>query len=181
MYTEFYSPLGLITALRIQIMDQIKFSGSVVNGIGRHVELFVPGSGSVEKAPMDWPERLCPGSLNVRISRYPELFTERGLALTTKTLDVAGFQPAFTIPQAVLGNNQLKATLAMPHRGQGQVWRAVLEVSGRNMPCWVLRRFGSGLADQLELVSHKKMRDELQLTRDKEWPAVVTVFGQWKD
>lgn len=134
-------------------MDELVFTGKVVNGIGKHSELVVPGKSAFQNAPDDWPAKLCPGSLNARITGYPPEFATRRLALSTKTLDIAGFLPAFTIPQAQMGNNKLIPIPAMPVRGTAQLWRALLDANGQSAKCWVLRRFGSGLADQLELVS----------------------------
>jgi hypothetical protein len=95
-------------------------------------------------------------------------------------LDVAGFEPDFTIAQTLMRNNQLTPVPTMPNRGAAQVWRALLIVVNTQTKCWVLRRFGSGLGDQIELVSNIRLRDTLGLTRDRQWPATVTMFGEWR-
>jgi hypothetical protein len=161
-------------------MDQLEYVGNIVNGIGKHAELLVPGRSQLLNCPVDWPEKLFPGSLNVRISKYPAEFTQRGLPLSAKTLDVMAFEPIFIIPRDRMLNNKLTATQTMPDRGDGQVWSTLLTASEHTMRCWTLRRIGSGLSDQIELVSSAGLRNELGLTRDREWPVVVKIFGHWR-
>lgn len=160
-------------------MDELVFTGDVVNGIGEHVELFVPGRNDISGAPADWPERLCPGSLNIFVSVYPPEFAARLIAPNTRSLDIAGFIPEFTIAQAAMKNNKLIPLPNMPVRGTAQVWRATLEANGKTHSCWVLRRFGSALNKVIELVSDVKLRDKLSLPREKNWPAKVIVRGTW--
>jgi CTP-dependent riboflavin kinase len=147
------------------LMEPIVFKGCIVKGVGRYVELHVPGRNEIRQAPSDWPEVLCKGSLNVRIAPdgYPPLFKETGLQDSTKSLDVKCYPCVFEIAQHEFGNNKLTPGPAMPKRGSAQVWRAVLTANGHNIECWVLRRYGSGLADQLELLSDKHLRTEYGL------------------
>jgi hypothetical protein len=161
------------------VMDELIFIGNVVNGIGKHVELVVPGRDEISCAPADWPERLCPGSLNLLVSVYPLQFAVRRIAETTKSLDISGFLPAFTIARAAMKNNKLTPLPDMPVRGAAQVWQAMLEANAQTHPCWVLRRFGSGLDKAIELVSEMKLRDKLSLPREKNWPAKVIMRGAW--
>jgi CTP-dependent riboflavin kinase len=161
-------------------VDQLEFVGNVINGIGKHSELFIPGRPQLSDCPVDWPIKLFSGSLNVRISKYPDEFAARGLPPLVTSLDIASFEPQFTIARHLMHINALAATQAMPHRGNAQVWRASLITSNREVQCWVLRRFGSALKDQIELVSSISLRNELGLVRDREWPAVVRMFGRWR-
>ena len=161
-------------------MDQIEFAGKVVNGIGKHSELFVPGRSEVPDCAIGWPEKLLPESLNVRISKYPDEFAARRLPPFVATLDIAGFEPQFKIARHLMLNNTLAATQTMPHRGDAQVWMASLITSKQEVSCWVLRRFGSALKDQIELVSSVGLRNELGLTRDGNWPVVLRMFGRWQ-
>lgn len=161
-------------------MDELIFSGLIVNGIGGHSELIIPGRNDLEDAPAEWPERLFPGSLNVRVICYPPEFASRGLRSSTKVLDTAGFEPELVIPQAKMINNKLTPTVAFPTRGTAQVWRASIITEGRMIECWVLRRIGSGLADQIELVSEIKLRARLGVGREREWPARVIMQGRWQ-
>jgi hypothetical protein len=160
-------------------MDELIFIGNVVNGCGKHVELVVPGRNEISGAPADWPERLCPRSLNLLVSVYPPEFAARSIAKTAKSLDTSGFLPEFRIPQAAMKNNKLTPLPDMRDRGAAQVWRATLEANGQTRPCWVLRRFGSGLDKAIELVSETKLRDELSLLRERNWPAKVIMRGAW--
>jgi len=157
-------------------MHSLSFKGRITDGIGRHSELYVPGRDEIRQAPEDWPVNLQKGSLNVRIfpDGYPPQFAERGLPNSTQTLDQQLIEPAFEIAQAEFGNNQLRQHPGMPHRGSAQVWRAVLTVNGQQHRCWVLRRYGSGLRDQLELVSDVHMRSAFGLMNGV---AVEVVLG----
>ena len=147
-------------------MESIAFEGKIDSGVGRHVELQVPGRDELPQAPKDWPSVLCKGSLNVRIKPegYPELFEELGLPKTTKSLDQRPIKCSFEIGQSEFGNNKLAPMDAMPHRGSAQVWCAVLTITDQDIACWVLRRYGSGLRDQLEIVSDVHLRTEYGLT-----------------
>jgi CTP-dependent riboflavin kinase len=173
------SEVSVVAALGAT-MNKLVFSGNVVNGIGRHSELIVPGRNNLEHRPPDWPEILFRGSLNVRVHGYPPEFAQRGLPNSVVVLDTAGFLPEFTIPQAKMLNNQLTANAGAPLRGTAQVWRAWLSANGDGVACWVLRRIGSGLRDQIELVAGTGLRNTLGLSRDKIWPAVVTIDGSWR-
>jgi hypothetical protein len=80
-----------------------------------------------------------------------------------QSLDLRPFPPAFEIAQHEFGNNMLKPLPNMLHRGSAQVWRAVLGTQSHEHRCWVLRRYGSGVAEQLELLSDVHMRSAFQL------------------
>ena len=156
-------------------MNAISFRGVIGDGVGRHVELHVPGKDEIPQAPADWPTRLREGSLNVRIipEGYPAFFAALGLPNSVRSLDKKPFPATFEIAQQELGNNQLRAEPSMPHKGSAQVWRAVLTASGNNHPCWVLRRYGSGVGEQLELLSEVHMRSAHQLVNGQ--AVVVTL------
>ncbi len=151
-------------------MSAIIFKGKMTKGCGKYVELHVPGRNELSNAPADWPEVLYKGSLNVRIMRdgYPSEFSEAGLELTTRSLDEELFSPAFTIEQRQFGNNKLKPKPEMPKRGSAQVWRAKLTTNQEDFSCWVLRRFGSGLLHQLELLSGQHLRKACGLEDDQD-------------
>jgi len=57
-------------------MDELVFQGVVGSGVGRHVDLHVPGREALTHAHCDWPLTLQPGSLNIRIDGYPSQFTD---------------------------------------------------------------------------------------------------------
>lgn len=135
------------------------FLGEIVKGIGRHKELTIPGRGLLVAASPDWPERLVPGSLNVHVTRYPDEFQSRRLPREVKVLDRCGFQPTFIIPQNAMRNNKLLPDEKRPRRGTAQVWRATITLDGQpETACWLLRRIGSGLGHDLELVSERELR-----------------------
>lgn len=163
-------------------MDKLTFVGEIIKGRGGHKELGIPGRADLLGAPADWPARLFAGSLNVLIrpSGYPQEFTGRCIKLTVQSLDFAFFRPEFTIPRDQMRNNKLNAIPSMPNRGEAQVWRARLLVEGQNIVCWVRRRFGSGLTQELELVSGEGIRSTYKLPEEVRWPATVEVYGKWR-
>jgi hypothetical protein len=161
-------------------MDKLEFEGYVVNGIGRHRELVVPGRSLLPQAPEDWPETLAPGSVNVRITSYPLAWRDHGLAENVKALDTDVYPPQFLIPQSQFGNNQLRPTPFKPNCGIGQVWRATLTANGGKLDCWVLRRIDSALWDVLEVVSADPIRSRMKLDPTSNWPAIIALHGHWR-
>ena len=164
------------------ILDQIIFKGLIVNGVGRHVELYVPGKLEILQAPEDWPDKLCSGSLNIRINPdgFPEEFMRYSINNKVEILDSGMFDPILIIKQDQFGNNMLVPNSEMLDRGTGQVWRATLHVNDRETRCWVLRRKGSRVGQQLEVVSHENIREKYGYDREKEWPAKLTLYGEWR-
>ena len=163
-------------------MDVLQFEGVVCNGMGRFNVLEIPGRAKLPVAPADWPEVLTAGSLNVRIihNGFPTDFTQRGLAASVVAFDQGVFEPEFEIGWDQIGNNTLTPTSAMPRRGDAQVWRAeILLADGRSIRgCWMLRRIGSRVGEQLEFVAGRRLRDDelsnCTLVR-------VLVYGRWRD
>lgn len=142
-------------------METLVFQGTIEDGIGRYVELHVPGRDEIAQAPEDWPRVLCKGSLNVRVLRtaYPAAFAAHGLPNQVSSLDKSCFPCCFEIAHHQFGNNWLSPTATEPKGGSAQVWRASLEANGHRVACWVLRRYGSTLPDVLELLSEHYLRD----------------------
>ena len=161
-------------------IDELVFQGYIDSGVGRYVELHVPGRDELAHAPADWPTVLCKGSLNVRVppEGFPEALRERSIAPAVSSLDLGFFAPAFEIEQAQFGNNRLTPTPAMPRRGAAQVWRAVLATGVHHIRCWVLRRFGAGVGDQLEILSDVHLRTEFGCADGQS--AQVRLQGRWK-
>ena len=118
-------------------------------------------------SPVDWPKVLYPGSLNVCIPSdgYPSEFEGLDPKKAVKKLDSKFFPALFTIPQDRMKNNQLTPRSNELERGTGQVWRATVknETSGQTLSAWVLRRIGSDLGCQLEIVSDVCLREALAL------------------
>ena len=156
---------------------QLVFMCCVQRGIGCHANLKIPGRHELRDAPGDWPRHLCPGSLNclIRDDGYPADFERLGKAEGIAKFDEGLFAPEFVIPQASIGNNTLEPTSILPKKGTAQVWRAVLRavISGKEERCWMLRRIGSSIKRQVELVSSVRLRDVLALNDGD--PVAVTI------
>jgi hypothetical protein len=134
----------------------------------------IPGHSKLPQSPEDWPEQLCRGSLNVLIhpDGHPPEFS-----LVAK-LDDGQFKPAFEIEWHQIIGNTLYPFTGMPHHGNAQVWRA--EIGRADQPsnlisCWVLRRFGSTVGEQLEIVS----KDRLDPGLPNRAEVVVQMYGCW--
>lgn len=152
------------------------FFGKIVDGRGTYVQLGVPGRVELPGAPRDWPEELCPGSLNFRVepNGYPERFSADGQPPTVKLLDQGVLPACFEISQSKFSNNKLVSIPQMPNRGNAQVWRASLSYKERKIDCWVLRRYGSGLGQELEILSDRYMRKEYEI--ESETAANITLY-----
>lgn len=152
------------TELMPDRMAVLIFGGIVCSGLGRHSTLLIPGRSALPSAPVDWPETLYTGSLNVRIDQYPAEFGERGLKEQVVELDRGWFAPEFEILRGQFGNNLLGPSPGVPRGGDAQVWRATLSLldSETEHGCWMLRRFGSQVGEQLEFVAAHRLRDRLR-------------------
>lgn len=159
-------------------MDALVFFGRVATGIGCHADLIVPGRHLLGQVDDDWPVLLYPGSLNIRVLHFPTAFREHGLTEDVEALDSGQFAPAFEIPRDLLRNNKLGPSRGMARRGDAQVWRARIDSGqGVALECWVLRRFGSKVGSQLELVAGSRLRDAGLL--DDQLVSVV-IYGHWR-
>ena len=96
--------------------------------------------------------------------RFSEYFRLSGDSIP----DAGEFRPEFVIQQNEIVGNTIEPSRKRPRKGIGQVWRAKLRVisTDQETECWVLRRIGSGIASQLELVSDKNLRAHLGLPED---------------
>ena len=161
-------------------MAEIVFGGFVWPGIGQHSELHVPGRAELPTAPPDWPEKLHPGSLNVRVRTYPPEFQSHGLSDSVHQLDLGRFVGAFEILRDEFGNNQLRPRPDCERRGDAQVWRAFLlpEQKATRIECWALRRFGSGVGEVLEFVADRRLRDHG--LEEHGTPVTAFLIGDWR-
>jgi hypothetical protein len=163
-------------------MTELRFQGTVNRGIGRFSDMTIPGRAGVTDPPRDWPDAMYPGSLNVLIADdgWPAELMTRCTGEWIQRLDCGDFVPAFTIPQSAITNNRLRPTIKNPRRGDAQVWRARIENAENSMSadCWLLRRIGSGLTRQIELVASERLREKIALA-DGAYVS-VTVQGQWR-
>lgn len=128
-------------------------------------KMVVPGRGELFVAPEDWPDRLVPGTLNIEIDDFPKDLDGIGEGDGLKKLDKGKFRAALIIPQRKIAGNTIKPTQDQPTRGFAQVWRAELHVlaTGQATQCWMLRRIGSSIAQQIELVADQNLRKALNL------------------
>lgn len=164
-------------------LQKITFIGEVVNGRGTHSELFVPGRVELNSSHVNWPTKLSPGSLNIKIRHngYPIEFSQHKLRATVSSLDKSLFKAAFEIKREQFRNNILFPSKHTPNGGDAQVWISKLEVNNRLIPCWVLRRYGSRLRTELEVVSDVKIRTTISLSTDIDWPCKLYLYGEWMD
>jgi hypothetical protein len=178
---EISRALAIVVVHRVSSMDAIEFSGVVVDGTGQYKELGVPGKSQLKTAPDDWPAVLYRGSLNIRVAAWPAEFEHNGLEPSVEILDTGRFAPEFEINRDQFEKNLLHPRDGVPRGGDAQVWRAHVMIARRVMsepPCWVLRRFGSRVEEQLELVSAVRLRHAYGLGNGTE--VVVRMFGTWR-
>lgn len=163
-------------------MDVIEFAGVIVDGMSHHKELGVPGKPHLPSAPDDWPVVLYPGSLNIGLNAWPGGFATRELKASVESLDTGLFVPEFEIDRDQFARNLIHPRAGVPRGGDAQVWRAKVIVAGVIVspapPCWVLRRFGSRVGEQLELVSGVRLRDAFRLKNGI--AVLVRLYGFWR-
>jgi hypothetical protein len=147
---------------------KLQFRGTVRSNQGAFSqEMVIPGRHGLVLAPEDWPEELAPGTLNIAINDdgFPNDFDQLGEGDGLKKLGGRSFWPALSIPPWRILGNTLQPTKHELLRGSAEVWRAELEVAstGEHAPCWMLRRLGSDIVSEIELVSDEHLRSRLNL------------------
>ena len=150
-------------------MRKLEFSGAVRSNQGAFSQqMVIPGRKSLVLVPEDWPAKLAPGTLNIAIQDdgFPNDWDQLGKGAGLRKLDEGNFRPELAIPPWRIMGNTLQPTPDDPLRGSAQVWRAELEVasSGEVATCWMLRRLGSDIVSQIELVSDEHLRRRLNLS-----------------
>lgn len=143
----------------------------------------LPGRHDLLLVPSDWPTKLAPGTLNVEIDAFPEGFDDIGDGDGLKKLDKGEFRAALVIPQRKIAGNTLMSTSDEPTKGFAQAWRAELRVidTGQSTACWMLRRIGSSIAPQIELVSDENLRRRLTLVDGTRVKVIVyEAESNWK-
>lgn len=162
--------------------SSLVFHGFVKSGGGRFSnELVVPGASKSSVIIRDWPERLQPGTLNVRVDRFPDTYVQKFGQPDIRHLDSRMFLPEAELHHSEIANNTIRPQLGQPDRGNAQIWRALLTKleSCFQVQCWVLRRIGSNLSVDLELVSGSHLRNALSLSDNDR--IAVEVEGVWGD
>ena len=139
----------------------------------------MPSASKVSAEIRDWPESVQPGTLNIRLSSFPDEYLAAFGALSVQALDTRIFRPEAELPWKEIQNNTLSPTQNAPDRGNAQIWRATLKAdrTGSERQCWVLRRIGSGLTRNLELVAGEHLRSEPALEDGDE--VTLTLEGVW--
>jgi hypothetical protein len=163
-------------------MDTVRFVGVVVKGCGKFsVQLRLPTKDQLSVAIRDWPAIAAAGTLNVHVepSGFPLEYLANFKEPSFRHLDSRRFAPEAELPWADIGNNTLPPLPERPDRGRAQVWRAsITNLRTKDLRiCWMLRRMGSGLRSQLELVAHENLRAALTLLDGS--PVEVTIEGAW--
>jgi hypothetical protein len=105
---------------------------------------------------------------------------KRRLTNRVSELDQERFVPEFEILRNEFRNNKLGPRPGVPRGGDAQVWRALLRHGGVGtvIKCWALRRFGSQVGEQLELVADRRLRD---FGLDDGLRVEVALLGEWRD
>jgi hypothetical protein len=161
-------------------LDELIFEGAVVGGLGRFGrEMEVPGRALLSDAPLDWPESLARGTLNFRVRELAAPLRDHRWS-SIQRFDRQEFVAAFEIPQNAIRSNTLGPEPGAPEKGRAQLWRARLETEQGAASCWVLRRIGSGYTTVLELVSERRIREEIGLPIGTNWPARLRMYGSWR-
>ena len=160
----------------------LTFGGRIVSGVGLYSKMVIPGSRDLTNAPPDWPNELCPGSLNILIEEYPDGFQPpQGRAEGAYRLDDQTFRCVFVIPGDHIASNEL---MYQGEPSPAQVWKARLDLLDKetSIDCWVLRRLGSNAGydnvggNVLEIVSDSHLRSEFGLHDGQ--PVALTMFAR---
>jgi len=150
-------------------MRKLEFIGTVQTGNGKFAQdMVIPGHGDLFMAPIDWPTELAPGTLNIKINDdgFPDGFNENGSGDGLIKFEEGKFRPTLLISPWKIPGNTLKDDSDHPTRGMAQLWRAELQViaTGKVTTCWMLRRLGSDITSEIELVAEEHLRSRLNLS-----------------
>lgn len=136
----------------------LRFRASVQDGEGAFGKIRFPGRTEMLESPLctdgaenfrpsaDWPEELCPGSMNCRVIQFPENFSEIvGKGDRIAALDhTHKFKPEFCIPKDAIENNRVGRFPHpdIPRMGIAQAWKCVVtnENTGEQFGAWHVRR-----------------------------------------
>ncbi len=149
-------------------MRKLDFIGTVCSNQGEFSQtMVIPGRGGLVLSPTDWPLELSPGTLNIQANDdgFPAGFDEIGEGDGLIKFDKGKFKSEFAIPPWRITGNTLQPTPEEPLRGSAQLWLAELQVISTDQvaSCWMLRRLGSMITSQIELVAQDHLRTRLNL------------------
>lgn len=160
-------------------MRTLEFIGTVQTGRCRFAhEMVIPGRDSLFLKPEDWPRRLAPGTLNIKINDggFPPGFDDIGKGEGLTRLDEGNFGRALLISPWKIAGDTISYDSDNPTKGMGEIWRAKLQVvaTGQATKCWMFRRIGSDMTSVIELLSEENLRTRLNLSDGT--PVKVTVW-----
>jgi hypothetical protein len=163
--------------------ESMRFFGVAAEGCGRFAEeLILPTKDRLSQPIRDWPDLPAEGTLNVHIeeSGFPPEYLANFKEASFRCLDTRLFVPEAELPWTDIGGNTLPPTPSRPDRGRAQVWRAtIINVKREAMHlCWVLRRIGSALRVELELVADENLRNAMLIEDGTK--VEVRMEGTWK-
>jgi hypothetical protein len=144
-------------------MRKLEFIGKVQDDATP--ELIIPGRDELFLKPEDWPTQLAPGTVNIKISSFPEGFAEIGEGEGLARLDAGKFRPALVIPQRKIIGSILTPDADHPTRGFAEAWRADLQAigTGQVTTCWAMWIIGSDATQTIRLVAEEDLRSRLNL------------------
>jgi hypothetical protein len=156
------------------------FHAVVEDGEGRFSRMSFPGRNELlavqstldasenHRPHPQWPVKLFDGSMNCRITSFPDEFAAVAYAGDRiAALDTGHFTPAFSIPRAMIAGNNIRPYGADDNQRKGiaQVWRCAVtnENTGATFQAWHVRRVDGTYPkfhEIIELMSDVKMRKE---------------------
>lgn len=159
------------------------FHAVVQDGEGAFSRMAFPGPDEINGAPADWPgpEKMQPGSLNCRVTKFPWNFRwAAGPGDRIQKLDSGRFTPEFTIPAEMIENNRLEPDDENPRRGTAQIWRCAVrnEDTGEDFEAWHVRRvdgYYPPFHGIIELMADRKLRDAHKLKNGT--PLTITMYS----
>jgi hypothetical protein len=145
----------------------LTFKAVVQVGEGRFSNMAFPGRGELKAKPECWPIELQPGSLNCKITEFPDDFYDlAGEGDRIEALDHGRFKPEFRIPRQAIKNNVVRPYDKHDNQEKGiaQVWRCLVtnEDTGQAFEAFHVRRIDGSYPPFhgiMELMSDKHLRD----------------------
>ena len=145
------------------------FHATVQSGEGRFSRMVFPTKKElegIESAPDCWPEKIQPGSMNCRVTAFPDnLYDLAGEGDRIATLDAGKFTPDGRIPREMIENNVVRPYPGgNPDMGIAQVWRCSVtnENTGETFDALHVRRIDGTYPPFhgiIELMADRKLRD----------------------